>query len=127
MATAVAAARRDLLQLAAQRTRDAAQQMVERDRARRHNAMKPYVLAESSLVQVSFLHSPTVRGLLKTAFQRHMSRTYTEEVYRVTRVALAPRSRSTFLYDAEAVDTSLEDGQQQATQARPPAAAPHER
>ena len=74
---AEAAARQhtQLLQLAAARTRQAAQRMVERDRARQSRAMKPYVLPQGALVHVSFLHSPTARGLLKSAFHKHMLRT----------------------------------------------------
>ena len=111
-AEAAARHRRDLLLLAARRTRLAAERMVERDHARQSRAMKPYVLPVGALVHVSFLSSPTVRGLLKTAFHRNMLRTYTEEVYRITDVDLAPRSRRVFLYAVAAVDDALQDGEQ---------------
>ena len=48
--------------------------------------------------------------------RREWRREYTEEVYRITDVALAPRSRRTFLYTATADDATLLEGDQLPTQ-----------
>ena len=102
----------DLVALAAARTRQAAEDMINSSRQHQRARMLPLVLSMGVRCRISYLYTPTVRQLVKIAYVKAFAPAYTREVYIVTQRSLAPGSRRVVIYSLQAEDGSLIDGQQ---------------
>ena len=102
----------DLVALAAARTHQAAEDMLNSSRQHQRARMVPLVLSVGARCRISYLFTPTVRQLVKIAYVKAFAPAYTREVYRVTERSLAPGSRRVVVYNLQAEDSSLSEGQQ---------------
>ena len=102
----------DLVALAAARTRQAAEDMINSSRQHQRARMLPLLLSVGARCRISYLYTPTVRQLVKIAYVKAFAPAYTREVYIVTERSLAPGSRRVVMYALQAEDASLHEGQQ---------------
>jgi hypothetical protein len=101
-----------LVALAAARTRQAADEMVNSSRQHQRARMLPLVLKVGARCRISYLFTPSVRQQVKVSYVKSFAPSYTREVYSITHRALAPGSRRVVVYTLEAEDEALEEGQQ---------------